>query len=100
MELKTEYQYEFEGFYDRASPIIHRDLSPNNILLSYDSVAKISDLGVARVVKAGTKNTKSKLTKAPGTMDFMPPEALVHVTIPCIPLAWTFFLQWINSAHS
>jgi len=28
-------------------PIIHRDLSPNNILMSRDSVAKISDLGVA-----------------------------------------------------
>ena len=60
----------------RISPIIHRDLSPNNILLSQDSVAKISDLGVAKVVKAGTKSTQSKLTKAPGTTDFMPPEAL------------------------
>lgn len=60
----------------RASPIIHRDLSPNNILL-LDSVAKISDLGMAKVIKAGTKSTKSKFTKAPGTTDFMPPEALV-----------------------
>ena len=60
----------------RISPVIHRDLSPNNILLSRDSVAKISDLGVAKVVKAGTKRTQSKLTKAPGTTDFMPPEAL------------------------
>ena len=60
----------------RVSPVIHRDLSPNNILLSRDSVAKISDLGVAKVVKAGTKGTQSKLTKAPGTTDFMPPEAL------------------------
>ena len=59
--------------HDRTSPIIHRDLSPNNILLSRNSVAKISDLGVAKVVKAGTKNTQ---TKAPGTTDFMPPEAL------------------------
>lgn len=57
-------------------PVIHRDLSPNNVLLSHELVAKISDLGVAKVVKAGTKNTKSKLTKAPGTTDFMPPEAL------------------------
>ena len=60
----------------RNLPIIHRDLSPNNVLLSRDPVAKISDLGVAKVVKAGTKNTKSKLTKAPGTTDFMSPEAL------------------------
>ena len=57
-------------------PIIHRDLSPNNILMSRDSVAKISDLGVAKVVRADSKATQTMLTKAPGTMDFMPPEAL------------------------
>ena len=56
--------------------IVHRDLSPNNILLSRDSVAKISDLGVAKVVKADSKRTQAKLTKAPGTIHFMPPEAL------------------------
>ena len=58
-------------------PIIHRDLSPNNILLKLCKqkpwpVAKISDLGVAKVVKTD----RTVLTKAPGTTDFMPPEAL------------------------
>ena len=62
--------------HDRTSPIIHRDLSPNNILLLGDLVAKISDLGMAKVIKAGSKNTKSKLIKSPDTTDFMPPEAL------------------------
>ena len=80
MKLKISVLYDISQglsfLHNRTSPIIHRDLSPNNILLSCDSVAKISDLGVAKVVKAGTKNTKSKLTKAPGTTDFMPPEAL------------------------
>ena len=56
-------------------PIIHRDLSPNNILLSRDSVAKISDLGVAKVVQADSRATQTMLTKAPGTADFMPPES-------------------------
>ena len=59
----------------RDSPIIHRDLSPNNVLLSRDSVAKIGDLGMAKVVKTGSKGTQSKFTKAPGTLDFMSPEA-------------------------
>ena len=57
-------------------PIIHRDLSPNNVLLSRDSIAKISDLGVAKVVKADSRATQTMLTKAPGTLDFMPPESL------------------------
>jgi len=60
-------------------PIIHRDLSPNNILMSRDSVAKISDLGVAKVVQADSRTTQTMLTKAPGTVDFMPPESFGEV---------------------
>ena len=56
-------------------PIVHRDLSPNNVLLTSEFVAKISDLGVAKVIQADSKKTK---TRAPGTMDFMPPEALLE----------------------
>jgi len=54
-------------------PIVHRDLSPNNILLTAHHVAKISDLGVSKVIKADSRKT---MTKAPGTVDFMPPESL------------------------
>ena len=54
-------------------PIVHRDLSPNNVLLTACHVAKISDLGVAKVIKADSRKT---MTKAPGTLDFMPPESL------------------------
>ena len=63
-------------------PIIHRDLSPNNILLKHAGVdhvppvAKIADLGVAKLIKADSKSTKSRLTQVPGTLHFMPPEAL------------------------
>ena len=57
------------------SPIVHRDLSSNNVLLTSQFVAKISDLGVAKVIQADSKKTK---TCAPGTVDFMPPEALLE----------------------
>ena len=56
-------------------PIVHRDLSPNNVLLTSQFVAKISDLGVAKVIQADSKKTK---TRAPETVDFMPPEALLE----------------------
>ena len=56
-------------------PIVHRDLSPNNVLLTAHHVAKISDLGVAKVIKADSRKT---MTKAPGTVDFMPLEAIAN----------------------
>ena len=56
--------------------IIHRDLSSNNVLLTSQLVAKIGDLGTAKMIKADSKQTRSRLTTAPGTLHFMPPEAL------------------------
>ena len=54
-------------------PIIHRDLTPNNVLLTCGLVAKISDMGVAKVLRLDDPRT---MTEAPGTADFMPPESL------------------------
>ena len=54
-------------------PIIHCDLSSNNVLLTKGTEAKIGDLGTARLVDP---RRQSLMTKAPGTVDFMPPEAL------------------------
>ena len=60
----------------RNPPIIHRDLSSNNVLLSKGMEGKIGDLGTARLVDP---ERQSRMTKAPGTVDFMPPEALEDV---------------------
>ena len=63
--------------HSRNPPVIHRDLSPNNILLKHLPllpVAKIADLGVAKVINVDDKGSKRYQTKVPGTMDFMPPE--------------------------
>ena len=57
----------------RAPPIIHRDLSSNNVLISKRMEGKIGDLGTARLVDP---HRQSQMTKAPGTVVFMPPEAL------------------------
>ena len=58
-------------------PIIHRDLSSNNVLISKGMKGKIGDLGTARLIDP-TANGQSqlRLSQVPGTLDFMPPEAL------------------------
>ena len=55
--------------------IIHRDLSSNNVLLTKRLVAKIADLGVAKVIEQNKMKTQ---TQTPGTLHFMPPEALLN----------------------
>ena len=57
--------------------IIHRDLTANNVLLTYDMRAKISDLGTAKILDI-TPAQKLTMTKCPGTLCYMPPEALTR----------------------
>ena len=60
--------------HSRSPAIIHRDLSSNNILVSKGMEAKIADLGTVRFLPDPT--TRTPMSLAPGTKDFMPPEAL------------------------
>ncbi len=56
-------------------PIVHRDLTSNNVLLSESLQAKIAEFGVSRIISADAR--MATLTTAPGTTVYMPPEALV-----------------------
>ena len=60
-----------------APPIIHRDLTAANILLTSDMRAKIADLRVCKVFDLKNMLKVKQMTIAPGTPAYMPPEALV-----------------------
>lgn len=56
--------------------IIHRDLTANNILLTSNMTAKISDLGMAKILNLAPALMAQRMTVCPGTISYMPPEAL------------------------
>ena len=58
-------------------PIIHRDLTATNILLTQYMRAKIADLGVSKIIDIHQLHSAPEQTMAPGTKAYMPPEALI-----------------------
>ena len=83
LSILNDVCFGLQYLHTRTPPIVHRDLTPNNILLCYHFRAKIADLGVAKVMHGTNTNT---LTQVPGTSDFMPPESLANQPVYGLPL--------------
>ena len=56
--------------------VLHRDLSSNNILLNQEHKTKVTDFGMSKIADSDPSMTRSKVTQCPGTLVYMPPEAL------------------------
>ena len=66
LSILLDVSYGLLYFHTHTPPIIHRDLSANNVLLTTDLRAKIADLGVAKLLDR-QRQAAIVQTQAPGS---------------------------------
>ena len=76
--IKTRILYDvacgLEYMHNQKTPVIHRDINTNNIMLTKHLEGKIIDLGQAKMVDSVERQ---RLTTAPGSFVYMAPETLM-----------------------
>jgi serine/threonine-protein kinase len=55
--------------------VVHRDVSPHNVLVTYDGVAKLLDFGIAKATHQSSSNTETGEIK--GKFSYMAPEQIL-----------------------
>ena len=60
--------------------IVHRNLTAKNVLLTTSLMAKITDFGNSRIVNLQPNQLARTLSRLPGTLVYMPPEALTSAS--------------------
>jgi serine/threonine protein kinase len=66
-----QHAHERKGFDGRHLGIVHRDVSPSNLMVSYEGTVKVVDFGVA---KAAHRSTETQSGTVKGKISYMSPE--------------------------
>ncbi len=72
------HAHERKGFDGRHLGIVHRDVSPSNLMVSYEGTVKVVDFGVA---KASHRSTETQSGTVKGKITYMSPEQCKGVEI-------------------
>jgi eukaryotic-like serine/threonine-protein kinase len=65
------YAHELTDFDGTPLGVVHRDVTPSNVFVTYDGVVKLVDFGIA---KATGRSTETRTGVVKGKMTYMPPE--------------------------
>jgi serine/threonine-protein kinase len=69
------------GHDGRRLDIIHRDVSPSNLMVSFDGIVKVVDFGVAKAALAGRPETQAGEIK--GKVAYLSPEQCRQMKLDC-----------------
>jgi hypothetical protein len=67
-----DYAHERRDAEGRVTRIVHRDVSPSNVLVTFEGITKIVDFGIARV----QDQIREESGMRPGKMSYMSPEQI------------------------
>jgi len=69
--MALDYAHRKRGMNDKELKLVHRDVSPQNVLISSEGAVKLVDFGIA---KAATKSTQTMAGALKGKLLYMSPE--------------------------
>ncbi len=93
------YIHDARGPNGDAMSIVHRDVNPSNILISWDGDVRLADFGIA---KASNRLEHTEIGTTKGTVDFMAPEqcAGAHVDRRADIFSLGCVLHWVIAGYS
>ena len=75
-----EFAHESRDHEGKPLDIVHRDVTPGNVMVSIDGIVKLVDFGIA---KAAERNHKTRTGVVKGKFSYMSPEQIESLNIDC-----------------